>query len=90
MSKPPLVIKQLPLSALRPYARNARTHSPKQIAQIAASISEFGFNNGAIKGGRRAAPTRATAAPCGAPAPAADVERSAPIRARYRYEEEDR
>ena len=45
MSKPPLVIKQLPLSALRPYARNARTHSPKQIAQIAASISEFGFNN---------------------------------------------
>ncbi len=45
MSKPPLVIEQLPLSALRPYARNARTHSPKQIAQIAASIREFGFNN---------------------------------------------
>lgn len=37
-------IKHLPLSALRPYARNARTHSPKQIAQIAASIREFGFN----------------------------------------------
>ncbi len=45
MSKPPLVIEHLPLSALRPYARNARTHSPKQIAQIAASIREFGFNN---------------------------------------------
>jgi 16S rRNA G966 N2-methylase RsmD len=30
---------------LRPYTRNARTHSPKQIAQIAASIREFGFNN---------------------------------------------
>ncbi|PPD31327.1 MAG: DNA methylase N-4 [Hyphomicrobium sp.] len=45
MSKPSLVIEQLPLSALRPYARNARTHSPKQIAQIAASIREFGFNN---------------------------------------------
>ena len=45
MSKPPLVIEQLPPSALRPYARNARTHSPKQIAQIAASIREFGFNN---------------------------------------------
>ena len=37
-------IKHLPLSSLRPYARNARTHSPKQIAQIAASIREFGFN----------------------------------------------
>ena len=38
-------IENLPLSVLRPYARNARTHSPKQIAQIAASIREFGFNN---------------------------------------------
>ena len=38
-------IENLPLSVLRPYARNARTHSPKQIAQIAASICEFGFNN---------------------------------------------
>lgn len=35
----------LPIATLRPYARNARTHSPKQIAQIAASIREFGFNN---------------------------------------------
>ena len=30
---------------LRPYARNARTHSQKQITQIAASIDAFGFNN---------------------------------------------
>jgi len=30
---------------LIPYARNARTHSEEQVAQIAASISEFGFNN---------------------------------------------
>jgi len=45
MSKPPLAIELLPTAALRPYARNARTHSPKQIAQIAASIREFGFNN---------------------------------------------
>ncbi len=30
---------------LRPYSRNARTHSPKQIAEIAASIEAFGFNN---------------------------------------------
>jgi DNA modification methylase len=32
-----------PVSALVPYAGNARTHSPEQIAQIAASIAEFGF-----------------------------------------------
>lgn len=32
-------------SELKPYERNARTHSPKQISQIAASIREFGFNN---------------------------------------------
>lgn len=30
---------------LIPYARNARTHSDAQVAQIAASIREFGFNN---------------------------------------------
>ncbi|ACL55902.1 site-specific DNA-methyltransferase [Methylobacterium nodulans] len=30
---------------LRPYARNARTHSKKQVRQIASSIQEFGFNN---------------------------------------------
>lgn len=31
--------------ALIPYARNARTHSDAQVAQIAASIREFGFTN---------------------------------------------
>src|ERR1700751_5160104 len=31
--------------ALIPYARNARTHSDHQVAQIAASIREFGFTN---------------------------------------------
>jgi ParB-like chromosome segregation protein Spo0J len=30
---------------LIPYARNSRTHDEKQIAQIAASIKEFGFTN---------------------------------------------
>lgn len=30
---------------LIPYAMNARTHSPEQVGQIAASIKEFGFNN---------------------------------------------
>jgi site-specific DNA-methyltransferase (adenine-specific) len=30
---------------LTPYARNARTHSDEQVAQIAASIKEFGWTN---------------------------------------------
>jgi len=33
------------LEKLVPYARNPRTHSDAQVAQIAASIAEFGFNN---------------------------------------------
>src|SRR5678809_874815 len=37
-------IELWPLDRLIPYARNARTHSDQQIAQIAASIVEFGFN----------------------------------------------
>lgn len=34
-----------PLAALKPAARNARTHSDKQIEQIAASIRQFGFTS---------------------------------------------
>jgi DNA modification methylase len=34
-----------PVEALVPYARNSRTHSDDQVAQIAASIREFGFTN---------------------------------------------
>lgn len=34
-----------PLKSLVPYARNSRTHSPEQVAQIAASLREFGFTN---------------------------------------------
>jgi ParB-like chromosome segregation protein Spo0J len=33
------------VASLRPYACNARTHSRKQIKQIAASIERFGFTN---------------------------------------------
>ena len=33
------------VKSLIPYARNARTHSDMQVAQIAASIKEFGFLN---------------------------------------------
>ncbi len=36
---------RIKISALRPYPKNARTHSPKQIRQIAKSIQEFGFTN---------------------------------------------
>ncbi len=37
-------IEVWPTDRLVPYTRNARTHSPEQVAQIAASIAEFGFN----------------------------------------------
>lgn len=35
----------MPIEAMIPYARNSRTHSDEQVAQIAASIREFGFAN---------------------------------------------
>ena len=38
-----MLIVQTPVLALRPYARNARTHSRQQIRQIAKSIEKFGF-----------------------------------------------
>src|SRR5665213_2334305 len=38
-------IEHWQLEKLIPYARNPRTHSDTQVAQIAASIAEFGFNN---------------------------------------------
>ena len=38
-------IELWPLSRLKPYERNARTHTAEQVAQIAASIVEFGFTN---------------------------------------------
>ena len=38
-------IEQWLIDKLIPWARNPRTHSEAQIAQIAASIAEFGFNN---------------------------------------------
>src|SRR4051812_41044007 len=37
-------IERWPVDKLIPYARNPRTHSDAQVAQIAASIREFGFN----------------------------------------------
>lgn len=43
-------IEQWPTAKLIPYARNARTHSEDQVAQIAASIAEFGFTNPILAG----------------------------------------
>ena len=40
-----LKVEHWPVHRLIPYARNARTHSDGQVAQIAASIAEFGFVN---------------------------------------------
>lgn len=38
-------VEWLELKTLIPYAKNSRTHSDTQVAQIAGSIKEFGFNN---------------------------------------------
>lgn len=40
-----VAIRQQRVDQLIPYAQNARTHSDAQVAQISASIREFGFNN---------------------------------------------
>ena len=48
MAKGPVIPEKLerwPVDRLVPYERNARTHSPEQVAMIAASIAEFGFTN---------------------------------------------
>ena len=41
----PLKIDYLPVDNLRPYERNARTHSAEQVSQIAESIRQFGWTN---------------------------------------------
>lgn len=38
-------IIEMAVLELRPYARNALSHSKKQIKQIAASLQRFGFTN---------------------------------------------
>jgi DNA modification methylase len=47
-----LEIAWRPLGELIPYARNPRTHSDAQVAQIAASIREFGWTNPVLVDGR--------------------------------------
>lgn len=38
-------IEHIPVGRLRPWSRNARTHSKKQVRQLANSMQEFGFTN---------------------------------------------
>lgn len=45
-------IELWPLDRLKPYARNARTHSAEQVGKIAASIVEFGFTNPILVDGK--------------------------------------
>lgn len=42
---PETMIRRVPVTSLKPYANNPRTHSKKQVRQIADSIREFGWTN---------------------------------------------
>ena len=44
MKTPPVIVTRR-VDDLIPYARNSRTHSDAQVAQIAASVREFGWTN---------------------------------------------
>ena len=46
-------IERWPVDRLIPSDTNPRTHSPEQVAQIAASIREFGFVNPILIGAGR-------------------------------------
>jgi ParB-like chromosome segregation protein Spo0J len=43
-------VERRPIGDLIPYARNARTHSETQVAQIAASMKEWGWTNPVLIG----------------------------------------
>ncbi|MGO9895530.1 MAG: site-specific DNA-methyltransferase [Bryobacteraceae bacterium] len=45
-----LLVQIWPIDRLLPYIRNARTHSDDQVAQVAASIQEFGWTNPILVG----------------------------------------
>lgn len=44
-NKPQPKLEQIHPADLIPYARNAKKHDPEQVAKLAGSIREFGFNN---------------------------------------------
>lgn len=41
-------VEQWPIEKLVPYAKNSRTHSEEQVAQLAASIREWGFTTAVL------------------------------------------
>jgi ParB-like chromosome segregation protein Spo0J len=43
-------MEMVPVSVLRPYARNARPHSRKQVSRVADGIRRFGFTNPVLVG----------------------------------------
>ena len=45
-----LIVQRWPIDRLIPYARNSRTHSEEQVAQVAASIVTFGWTNPILAG----------------------------------------
>ncbi len=45
-------VENMPIDELTPYAKNARTHSPEHVTEIAASMSEFGFTNPVLIDGK--------------------------------------
>ena len=45
-----LLVQVWPIARLVPYARNSRTHTDEQVAQVAASIVEFGWANPILVG----------------------------------------
>jgi DNA modification methylase len=48
-----LKVTVMPVAVLQPYAGNPRTHSKKQVRQIAASIRAFGWTNPILIDGKR-------------------------------------
>lgn len=50
MTKVIMEVIERSVASLKPCARNARTHSKKQITQIASSIERFGFVNPVLVG----------------------------------------
>ncbi len=48
IAPPPLVVVTRRLAELKPHPRNARKHSPEQIAQLAGVMRRFGWTNPAL------------------------------------------
>jgi ParB-like chromosome segregation protein Spo0J len=51
-NQPTKQVEELPTADLIPYARNAKKHDDAQVAKIAGSIREFGFNNPVLIDGK--------------------------------------